>query len=364
MTVALVSTQKTWHGGEEQARLLAMGLRSAGQRCAILARRGGAFAERMTAAGFEVTGFAGNGRSPWALWQIRRRLRQIRPDVLYYNDAHAITSGGLASIGQKIPVRIAARRVVFRVRWPIRYRILCDRVICVSRPVAEVCRRCGVPQRMIRVVHDGVDPARIASGSREKGRRALKAAEDDKLLVCVAQLGEPKGHAFLLDAMPAVLKEEPRAALILAGDGDLRGELEEQARRLGIERNVRFLGYRNDVPDLIHAADLFVFPSLMEGMGSTLVDVMLAGTPIVTTSAGGIPDVTGSDDPQVEPTAWVVPPRDSPALAAAIVEALASPERRTEQADRARRRALDLFTAERMIAATLDVCREVLGEAA
>jgi glycosyltransferase involved in cell wall biosynthesis len=360
LTVALVSTQESWHGGEEQARLLAVGLRGAGHRCAILARRGGAFVRRMIESGFEVLEFAANGRSPWALWQIRRRLRRIRPDVLHYNDSHAITSAGLASLGEKIPARIAARRVIFDVRRPIRYRMLCDRVICVSRPAADVCLRCGIPRRMLRVVHDGVDPARIASGCRGRGRRALEAADDDKLLVCVAQLGDPKGHAFLLDAMPAVLQQEPQAVLILAGDGELRGELEGRARRLGIERHVRFLGYRHDVPDLIHAADLFVFPSHMEGMGSTLIDVMLAGIPIVTTTAGGIPDITGSDDPRVEPTAWAVPPRSPPALAAAILEALASPERRALHADRARRRALALFTADRMVEATLGVYRETL----
>jgi glycosyltransferase involved in cell wall biosynthesis len=295
------------------------------------------------------------------LWQIRRHLRRIRPDVLHYNDSHAITSGGLASIGLRIPARIAARRLDFDVRWPSRYRMLCDRVICVSRAVADVCHRCGIPRRMLRVVHDGADPSHVASGCRERGRRALGATDDDKLLVCVAKLTDHKGHAFLLDGMPAVVRKEPRALLLLAGGGELRAELEERARRLGIERQVRFLGYRDDVPDLIHAADLFVFPSHMEGMGSTLVDVMFAGIPIVTTSAGGIRDVTGSDDPQVEPTAWVVPPRKPPALATAILEALASPERRAQHADRARRRALALFTANHMVEATLGVYRETLN---
>ncbi len=361
LTVALVSTQERWHGGEEQARLLAFGLRGAGHQCVILARRDGAFARRMVAAGFEVAEFPANGHSPWALWRIRRHLRRIRPDVLHYNDSHAITSGGLASIGQKIPARIAARRLDFDVRWPVRYRMLCDRVICVSRAVAGVCLRCGISRRMLRVVHDGVDPSRVASGCRERGRRALGVAGDDRLLLCVAKLTDHKGHAFLLDGMPAVLREQPRALLFLAGDGELRAELDGRVRRLGIERQVRFLGYRDDVPDLIHAADLFVVPSHMEGMGSTLIDVMLAGIPIVTTTAGGIPDVTGSDDPRVEPTAWVVPPRNPPALAAAILDALASPERRADHAGRARRRALAFFTADHMVEATLGVYREALN---
>jgi glycosyltransferase involved in cell wall biosynthesis len=360
LTVALVSTQARWHGGEEQARLLSLGLREAGHSCSILARRGGEFARRMASAGLEVTEFFGNGRSPWALWQIRRHLRHLRPDVLFYNDPHAITCGGLASIGKAMPARIAARRVGFPVRRPIRYRWLCERVICVSRAVEAACRQSGLPQSMLRVVHDGVDPSRAASGSRQRGRQLFDADDDDKLLVCVAQLTDCKGHAFLLYAMPAVLRAEPRARLLLAGDGELRSELEGLASRLGLRRHVRFLGYRDDVPDLIHAADLFVFPSHTEGMGSTLVEAMLAKTPIVTTSAGGIPDVTGSGDPNVEPTAWVVQPRNPPALTAAIIDALASPDRRMQFAERAYCRAQSLFTADRMVEATVEVFREVL----
>ncbi len=104
LTVALVSTQRRWHGGEEQARLLAVGLRQRGWRCVIFARRGGDFAERMAAEGFETVAFAGGGRSPAALWQIRRALRRLRPDVLHYNDSHAMTAAGLAALGLHVPV--------------------------------------------------------------------------------------------------------------------------------------------------------------------------------------------------------------------------------------------------------------------
>ena len=161
LTVALVSTQRRWHGGEEQARLLAVGLRQRGWRCVIFARRGGDFARRMTADGFETIAFAGGGRSPAALWQIRRALRRLRPDVLHYNDSHAMTAAGLAALGLHVPLRIAARRVDFPLRSPRPYRWFCDRVACVSQAVRQVCRAGGLPEAMLRVVHDGVDPARV-----------------------------------------------------------------------------------------------------------------------------------------------------------------------------------------------------------
>ncbi len=360
LTVAIVSTQAEWHGGEEQARLLAHGLRQRGHRVAILARRRGVLAQRMAVEGYEIVQFPGKGRSPAALWCIRRTLRQLAPHVLHANDAHALTAAGLASLGLGIPARVASRRLDFPLRFPFRYRAFCDRLICVSRRVAEVCREGGIPGRLLRVVHDGVDPQRVRQGDRRRGRQAIGVSDVERVLLTVAKLTDHKGHRFLLDAMPAVLAQYPEVRLFLAGDGELTETLRTQACRIGIEGDVRFLGYRNDVHDLIHAADLFVFPSYMEGMGSTLIDAMLAGVPIVTTTAGGIPDVTGSSESASEPTAWTVPACDSGALAAAILQALQSPDQCATLAQRARRRAEQLFTAACMVEATLEVYREVL----
>jgi glycosyltransferase involved in cell wall biosynthesis len=146
----------------------------------------------------------------------------------------------------------------------------------------------------------------------------------------------------------------------LVGDGELARSLATQARQLGVDPRVRFLGYRDDVPDLIQAADLFVFPSQTEGLGSTLIDAMLAGRPVVTTTAGGIPDLITGDDAHAEPVAWTVPPRNARALARAIIEALESPQQRAQRAERARRRAERRFTAGRMVESTLSVYRELL----
>ena len=121
--------------------------------------------------GFETFTFAGNGRNPGALWRIRRYLRGLRPDVLHCNDPHALTGVGLAAVGLGIPARIAARRTSFPIRSPLPYRWLCDRVACVSREAARLCRDGGIPDAMLRVVHDGVDPDRVGGGDRR--RRAM-----------------------------------------------------------------------------------------------------------------------------------------------------------------------------------------------
>ena len=364
LRVALVSTERGWHGGEQQAYLLVRGLRDRGHTCRILARRGGAFAERTLDAGFPVDTFTGSGRGPLAISQIRRCLVRSRPHVLHMNDSHALTGAGLASFGLRVPARIASRRVHFPVRSATRYRYLCDRMLCVSRAVAEACRQSGIDSGRIVVVHDGVDPGRIAGGSRTRGRRTLGLHREQPLLLTVATLTECKGHVYLLEAMPQIVRRYPQVCLALAGDGELTGPLQQQAARLGVDANVRFLGYRSDVPDLIEAADLFVMPSHLEGLCSSLIDAMLAGRPIVTTTAGGIPDLVGNDRPNEPPLAWMVPPRDPAALAEAILEALGPGEECAERSQRAQRRAERRFTADHMVEATLAAYGQTLQQAA
>ena len=249
--VAIVSTQRRWHGGEEQALLLAEGLRRRGHTCAIFARKGGKFADRLQVVGFPVFTFSGRGRSPQALWSLRKALARFAPEILHYNDPHAMVAAGIASTGLTIPVRLAARRVDFRLKSVMLYRLFCDNMICVSQAVAEICREAGYPAERLHLVHDGVDPARMSAGNRNVGRRSLQLSDQHKLLLCVAKLTDHKGHQYLLDAMPAVVRRHPEAILALAGEGELREELEAQVQRLGLETHVRFLGYRTDIPDLM-----------------------------------------------------------------------------------------------------------------
>lgn len=357
LKVDLVVVQRGWGGGEEQARLLAHGLRQSGHDCRILARKGTLFAHRLADEGFPVEVFAGRGRSPRTLWQLRRVLRERCPDVLHLNDSHAVTAAGMAALGLKIPARIAARRTFFPLRSSLQYRRLCDRLICVAEGVANLCRDAGIPSEMLRVVYDGADPAFAQTGDRRRGRAALAVTDDQPLLVCVANLLACKGHDVLLAAMAGVLQQHPRAVLALAGRGPLRPALEQQARQAGIESQIRFLDFRDDVPDLVQAADLFVLPSRLEGLGSVLIEVMLGGRPIVTTTAGGIPDLLGRD----EQLAWTVPPDDAPALAQAILSALEDPAERTRRAERAYQKALHTFTVDHMVAGTLAVYEELLG---
>ena len=361
LTTIHVSTQRGWHGGEGQARLLVRGLTARGHRCVIFARDGGAFVERMGSEGFEVERIAGSGRGIRAMLHTRRLLRALRPDVIHFHDPHALSGAGLAAWRLPIAARIASRRVDFPIRSTWRYLHLADRIICVSQAVADVCLGCGLDASQVRLVHSGVEPARGRSGDRQRGRKSLGLSDDVIALVCVATLTDHKGHTYLLRAMPAVLKQFPRAQLLLAGDGDLRGALEAEAKSLGIVESVQFLGYRTDVPDLLKAADLFVMPSHMEGLCTSLLDVVFARAPIVACAAGGIPEILGQHAIDGPPVGRLVAPSDPAALAQGIVDSLTNPAELRARIDRAERRAERFFTADRMVENTLAVYREVLA---
>jgi glycosyltransferase involved in cell wall biosynthesis len=359
LKLLFISTEKGWHGGEEQLRLLVTGAVAAGHDCCVATREASIVAERIGATGANVLELPRSIRGLRSIWQLRRHLKRFQPDVIHANDPHALSLQRTASWALSIPARICSRRVLFPIFGTRKYRAGCDRMVCVSHAIANVCRESRIPEKMLAVVHDGADPARVQAGDGRRGRAALGLADDVPLVLCVAQLARYKGHRYLVDAMPAVLARHPQAMLVLAGDGPLREDLMTQSRALGLDGAVRILGYRDDVPDLIHACDVFALASPEEGLGTSVLDATFAGRSVVAAEAGGIPEMLR--DGAGESCGWLVAPRDPAALARGINEALASPEERARRVALAQNWAADEFTAARMVSRTLAVYAEVIG---
>jgi glycosyltransferase involved in cell wall biosynthesis len=197
----------------------------------------------------------------------------------------------------------------------------------VARSVRETYGVTGL------VIRNGVDLARFATPAVERAAwRGANGFEDGDLIVATAaRLEDEKGPLDLLDAFARVAAEEPRARLAWAGAGRRHGEVVAAARRLGLAERVRLLGQRDDVPDLLHAADVFALASHYEGLGLALVEAAAAGLPAVATRVGGVPEVVRDGDSGV-----LVPAADPAAFAAALGAMLADPGRRARMAGRAR----------------------------
>src|SRR6185437_8573223 len=203
----------------------------------------------------------------------------------------------------------------------------------------------GVPDDAVRVVPNGIEMPR---GNRTALRLELGVRDDELLILAIGNLYPVKGHAVLLRAL-AELEEQggaPAWRLAIAGRGEEETRLREMAADAGIGSRVHLLGFRADAPDILAAGDLFVMPSLSEGLPLALVEAMATGLAIVATDVGGIPEVVARDREAV-----LVPAASPAALAAAMRSLLGDAARRAALGAAAQRRAYRDFSVATMASA-------------
>jgi glycosyltransferase involved in cell wall biosynthesis len=200
------------------------------------------------------------------------------------------------------------------------YVRLADIVVAVSHDLRRTLLRDVHLTRPVRVIHNGIDGARYRFSSESTVRLDLGVARDDFLIGTGVVLSKQKGIPYLLEAARRVLAEDSKARFVIAGDGPMRQELEQMAAQLRLGDGVRFLGYRNDIPHFVSALDLYVLPSLWEGLPLALLEAMAIGKPIVATQVGGNAEVVEDGV-----NGYIVPPRDPVALAQAILRVRRDP---------------------------------------
>ena len=233
-----------------------------------------------------------------------------------------------------------------------------DRLICVSEEARDSFLRTGVPAEKLVVVRNGIHP-RSARADRAGVRARLGVPSDARIVLTVGRMTEQKGYGYLLEAVPTLVTQEPRAHVLIVGTGPLAPRLRAQMRRLKLHGDVTFLGRRDDVPDLLAAADLFVLPSLFEGLPLVALEAMAAGLPVVGTRVCGTSEAVADGV-----TGRLVEPGNAMALAQAIVEVLAQPGLAARLGYAGRRRVVEQFSAARMARETAAVYEEVLGAGA
>lgn len=208
-----------------------------------------------------------------------------------------------------------------------------------------------IPEGQITCIYNGTQPMALSAPGpeanpslRHQVRQELNLPDSTRLWLTVGRLDTQKGHRDLIPAIPSILQESPDVRFVWVGDGDLRAELETQLRAHQVQDQVLLLGYRSDVPRLLQAADLFVFPTHFEGGQSfAIAEAMAAGLPIVTSDASGIPEVI-----QHQTHGVIFPRGDQQALKASLQWALRHPEAMQKMARAAQERAQD-FTEAAMV---------------
>lgn len=313
------------------------------------------------------------GRGGWdfrVIGRLARIIERTRPDIVHALLFHA---------------NVAARRAARKADFP-RERLVCEIQtveverrwhLWIDRLTHRGCRftignspsvidhlaaRAKIPRDCLRLVRGGIDPKPLQE-AQPLDRSTLNLPPDVPLVLWVGRLDPVKGLDKLLQAFRLLVETggQPESArsdahLLLAGDGPLHPELARQIEQLELQARVHLLGARDDVPSLLEAADVFVFPSRTEGLPNALLEAMAAGCPIVTTDAPGCRDLI-----EHERTGLVVPYGDTKALATAIRRLLRDRTTARQLADCAVREVTDKWHVQGTYDACADVYAEVLA---
>lgn len=216
----------------------------------------------------------------------------------------------------------------------------------------------GLPANRVEVIYNGVDLKRLAKPSesaRQRIRDEFGFSNSDFVAVQVARLHHLKDHQTALNAIDLARLQIPDVRLLLAGDGDQRGMIEQKICELDLQNCVRLAGTRSDVADLLAASDVFLMSSISEGIPLTVIEAMAARRAVVSTAVGGLPELV-----EHGVTGLMAPSRDDEGLAKLLIELYRHPEKREWITERAARRAEEMFSLDRMLRNYRNVYRKVL----
>lgn len=305
-----------------------------------------------------------------ALRQLCQFLRRERVDIVHTHTSVAAALGRIAARWTGVGVTVHMmhnfgshdglpwpKRMIYRlVEWGL--DPLTDLYITGSHAMVEQ----GLKKRIfrpgkVRCIYYGVDTASLAeqaAAHADSIRQEVSAPPDTVLVGFLGRLEPQKGCDVLLQAAALVREQNPRVRFLVAGEGSLRPSLNELSARLRLENTVTFLGWRSNVAGFLSGLDLLAMPSNWEPFGLSAAEAMSLRLPVIATAVDGLPEVLGD-------TGLLIPPRDPQALAAAVLELAADPERRRSMGERGRSRVEDLYSERRMVEAHERLYLQLVG---
>ena len=327
--------------------------------------RNGPIANRLPA-GVRVIAMADRHRPDrWNALRMARLFHALRPDVVHTRNwtcIDAILGARLARVPVVIQGEHGRDAVDPEGRNRNRQRVrrllapLVTQFVTVSRDLARwLVEEVRIPAGKIRTICNGVDLHRFDGRGREEARRLLGIPDGAITIGTVGRLDPVKDHVGLIHAF-ARLADDPRALLLVVGDGPIRGELDTTVASLGLTGRVRLLGELHDIHRVMAALDVFVLASLGEGISNTILEAMATGLPVVATSVGGNPELVVHGL-----TGLLVPPRCPETLAAALECYLGQPALAVAHGRAGRVRAEAEFSLDRVLTAYGDLYAQLLG---
>jgi glycosyltransferase involved in cell wall biosynthesis len=347
-----VDSERVWRGGQVQLLDLMEGLHKRGHKVHLIchpktkvesrAREIGLFTHPMRIR--SEVGLI-------ALARLFRVLRQVRPEILAFNTPKPILIGTLASQFTSVGVRIIFRRVDFPLRrnffTRLKYTWGIDCIVAISNAVKSRLETGGVPPSKIRVIYEGIDLSLFPKTARSSAH----PPDGFTRVGTVAHLSPEKGVRYLIEAAALIPSVQDRFRFIVVGEGACLGEFKEKVRNNGLESCFQFAGFCSDPSPHLNSFDIFVLPSLSEGLSSAIIEAMAYELPVIGSRVGGIPELVNPGE-----NGLLVPPADPAALAQAIQQLADNPEVAMQMGRRGRERVEKRHTLERKIVETEKLC--------
>jgi glycosyltransferase involved in cell wall biosynthesis len=285
---------------------------------------------------------------------LRHFLALMRKEQIHLIHAHefdAIVHGTFAAAIGRIPIVATIHGKNYYWEKKIRrmaYRLVSRyaHMVTVSQDLKQfVTERTGISGRRIQVIYNGIDAfPDIDVQEQARTRNEIGLSSDDQIVGAIGSLYPVKGHRYLIESIPSVIRACPAAKFLLVGRGDQEVALKDRIKQLGLERYVYFLGLRQDIGRLLSIMDIFVLPSLSEGLSVATLEAMASAKPVVATRVGGNPELVIEGE-----TGMLVPSEDSGALAQSITTLLLDKDRARTFGQNGRRRVEQRFHINMMI---------------
>jgi sugar transferase (PEP-CTERM/EpsH1 system associated) len=297
------------------------------------------------------------GKLAFLVPQLARVFSRERPDIVHSRNwatIEAVLAAKVAGVGAIVHSE-HGRDISTMGRQPLRRKLLrrlsyacADKVFCVSEELREYyCQEIGFRSSSFDVLPNGVNVEHFLPNpqARMEKRAALGAGAGTIVVGTVSRLDPVKDHFTLLQATGMALKNGVDLRLVIVGDGSQRGAIEKElAGKPDLLRRILLVGEVRDVADWLNSFDVFVLPSLSEGMSNTLLEAMAVGVAPIATAVGGNPEVVEHGH-----SGFLVPPRDAEQICAHLVQLATNGELRCRLGRNARERVVARFSLERML---------------
>jgi glycosyltransferase involved in cell wall biosynthesis len=356
-----IDSERGWRGGQQQAVYLFKQLLKDGYKTHFLCKKGSELEKRFTDQNLPHHTDSLIGEIDiFSAYRTAKFCKKNGFRIVHLHSGHALAIGILAKLFYRDLILIGARRVDFSVnknfishyKYTNRY---VDKIVAISENIKRVLVNDGVSESNIEVIRSGVDIHKFDHiGSDLQLKKEFQLDNDSLIVGTVAALVGHKDYPNLLRAAKIVLDKDPKIVFIAAGDGKNREEIHKLKEELDLGDRFKFLGYREDIGELLKIMDIFVLGSKKEGLGTSTLDAMSVGLPVIGTDAGGIPEVIDHGY-----NGLIVPKQNHHQLSKGIIDLVDDPDKRKQFGENSLKRVKG-FSFEEMVKQNKQLYKKLL----